>query len=201
MAENMIPLGREAAQVLRTKECLYTALFKLLKTCAYEDITIGQICRKADYSRAVFYNHYHNKEEFFTEIFNRIMELYRYKIEQAAEAGLLTKNYTYVVFLKVLQRNRDFFLLLEHNGVQRLLSEFFMHEPDVLYPKFAHEGTPASQQFQTYFLRYHSEGLSSLCMQWLHEETPLPPEQFAKILQSLYCYDHIRYFLSRENIE
>ena len=72
MAENMIPLGREAAQVLRTKECLYTALFKLLKTCAYEDITIGQICRKADYSRAVFYNHYHNKEEFFTEIFNRI---------------------------------------------------------------------------------------------------------------------------------
>lgn len=60
----MIAIGNEVPQVLRTKQCLYKALFKLLEGRAYEDITVGQICRKADYSRAVFYNHYHSKEEF-----------------------------------------------------------------------------------------------------------------------------------------
>ena len=94
MAESMIALEGEVAQVLRTKQCLYKALFTLLEGRKYEDITVGQICKKADYSRAVFYNHYHSKEEFFEEIFQRIIELYHQKMKKAEDEGRLSPEYS-----------------------------------------------------------------------------------------------------------
>lgn len=191
----MIALGHEAAQVLRTKQCLYKALFKLLEGRAYGDITVGQICKKADYSRAVFYNHYHSKEEFFEEIFDRIIELYHQKITKAKLENRLTLEYSYTVFLKILLRNREFFLLLEKSGNQNLLIEYFMREPENLYPLYAGHKVPGDEPYYSYFLQYHAMGLTGICLEWLRREDPAQVDEFVGVLKRLYGYRQFKQFL------
>ena len=160
MSENMIAIGNEVPQVLRTKQCLYKALFKLLEGRAYEDITVGQICRKADYSRAVFYNHYHSKEEFFEEIFNRIIEVYHLKLKKAEQENRLTQKYSYTAFFKLLLRYREYFLMLEKSGNQSLLVNYFLREPEKLYPLYIYtQPLVVRWQDPIYFLLHVSVSL------------------------------------------
>lgn len=195
MSENMIAIGNEVPQVLRTKQCLYKALFKLLEGRAYEDITVGQICRKADYSRAVFYNHYHSKEEFFEEIFNRIIEVYHLKLKKAEQENRLTQKYSYTAFFKLLLRYREYFLMLEKSGNQSLLVNYFLREPEKLYPLYADSQAPNSEAYCKYFLRYHAMGLTGACFEWLKQEKPMPAEEFVPIIEKLYGYKQFKLFL------
>lgn len=195
MGRNMIPLGDEVPQVLRTKQCLYEAFFRLLEGRAYEDITVGQICKKADYSRAVFYNHYHSKEEFFEEIFDRIIELYHQKLEKAERENRLTPEYSYKAFLKILLRNKEFFILLEKNGIQNLLVNYFMKEPDRLYLMYSGDRAPNSEDYHEYFLRYHAVGLAGICLEWIKQDEPMPLEEFVSVVEKLYGYKQLKLFL------
>lgn len=47
----------------RTKKWIIEALFELLKTRAYHDITISQIVKKADLGRRTFYRYFKTKDE------------------------------------------------------------------------------------------------------------------------------------------
>lgn len=192
----MIPYEGEVNQVLQTKECLYDALFQLLKSTPYSSVTVGQICRKADFSRAVFYNHYHNKDEFLREIFDRIVAYYHVKIEQADKAGVLNESYTHTIWLKILRRNKDFFLLLDDIGKQDWLTEHLTREYDNLYPRMSHSKQTDNMVFREYFLAYHATGVAGLYIKWLKQDDPLPPDEFAKIIMHLYQYKNIRSFLS-----
>ena len=195
MGRSMITLGNEVPQVLRTKQCLYEAFFKLLEGKTYGDITVGQICKKADYSRAVFYNHYGSKEEFFEEIFNRIIALYHYKIEKAEKEDRLTEEYSYISFLKILQRNREFFVLLEKNGNENLLVNYFMNEPHKLYPLYAGKHMPLADKYRGYFLRYHAMGLAGICFEWLKQDEPVSIDEFVSIVEKPYGYRQFKLFL------
>lgn len=196
MCADMIPIENEINQVLQTKSCLYTALFELLKSRPYESITVGQICKKADFSRAVFYNHYHNKDEFLREIFDRIVFYYHTKIERAEQEHQLTETYTHVTWLRVLSKNKEFFLLLERIGKTEWLVEYLASEFDNLFAKLAHEEPTESELFHNYFVTYHAMGVCGLYMKWLKEDEPLPLEQFSGIIMHLYQYKNIRSFLN-----
>ena len=127
MDVNMVPLGTEVNQVLQTKHALYDAFTQLLDSRAYNDITVGQICKKANFSRAVFYNHYHNKNEFLQEIFNRIIALYHKKIDHAERKGTLTEEFIHTTFLGILQEYKKFFLLLDDIRRLDMLEHFLEH--------------------------------------------------------------------------
>ncbi len=48
----------------KTQEKLHKALLELFTTYTYKDISISDICDKADIKRPTFYNHYKDKEDF-----------------------------------------------------------------------------------------------------------------------------------------
>ena len=169
MDVNMVPLGTEVNQVLQTKHALYDAFTQLLDSRAYNDITVGQICKKANFSRAVFYNHYHNKNEFLQEIFNRIIALYHKKI----------------------------FLLLDDIRRLDMLEHFLEQENYSIFCRAAHlEAAASTTCYCTYLLRYHAIGLSGLYIDWLRRDNPIPVEDFVKILKHLLQYQTIKSFVT-----
>jgi AcrR family transcriptional regulator len=57
---------REDRRIVKTKGALFTAFLELLSEKLYEDITVNEICERADIRRATFYKHYNDKLAFFT---------------------------------------------------------------------------------------------------------------------------------------
>lgn len=59
------------------KECIVTALLKLIYTKPLSAITISELCEKAGVSRMSFYRNYESKEEVFKKRLEELFEEYR----------------------------------------------------------------------------------------------------------------------------
>lgn len=57
---------REDRRIVKTKAALFNAFLDLLSEKLFEDITVNEICERADIRRATFYKHYNDKLAFFT---------------------------------------------------------------------------------------------------------------------------------------
>ena len=55
---------KEDARIIKTKENLISSFEELLATKKFENITINEICQKADIRRATFYKHFEDKYDF-----------------------------------------------------------------------------------------------------------------------------------------
>ena len=75
--------------VVRSKESIAAAMFRLMSCDSYQLLTITQICQEADISRQTFYHHFKEKEE--------ILEYYLYSrfftyTEKHPDTGDMTRN-------------------------------------------------------------------------------------------------------------
>lgn len=59
--------GKEDLRVKKTKQALNSAFAELIKEKPFEDISINELCNKADVRRATFYKHFKDKYDFVTE--------------------------------------------------------------------------------------------------------------------------------------
>jgi len=60
-------------RIQRTKQALRNALLELIKEKGYDSISVEEITRRADLSRATFYLHYKDKEDLLVEEFHEIV--------------------------------------------------------------------------------------------------------------------------------
>lgn len=69
----VLRLSNEASNKL-TRECLRTALMKLMEQKPYDQISITEIIKKAGVSRTAFYRNYGSKDELIAEITNEVTD-------------------------------------------------------------------------------------------------------------------------------
>ena len=55
---------KEDIRITKTKKALSEAFFKMLSVTPLEDITVNDLCQKADVRRATFYKHFRDKSDF-----------------------------------------------------------------------------------------------------------------------------------------
>lgn len=67
--------NKDDRRVKRTKKSIREAFLSLLEQKDYDQITVTDIIEKADYNRATFYRHYHDKAELVDEIVEQQIEL------------------------------------------------------------------------------------------------------------------------------
>ena len=61
-------------RIIRSKESLISALVSLLKNRSIEELTISELCEKADVNRNTFYSHYSDINDLFDELKGKYME-------------------------------------------------------------------------------------------------------------------------------
>lgn len=60
----------EDKRICKTRELLRCSLRKILEEKSFEDVTVMEICKKADISRITFYARYKDKDELLRNLFN-----------------------------------------------------------------------------------------------------------------------------------
>ncbi len=85
--------NKEDLRVQKTKAALNEAFTNLLAEKSFEDISVNEICVKAEIRRATFYKHFDDKNHFLREYIGFLRQRYEKNTNQAEKTGITTRYY------------------------------------------------------------------------------------------------------------
>ena len=164
---------RNSANVF-AKECIATALFKLMKDKNYEDITITDIAKKAGVSRVTYYRNYNSKEDIITQYVDEL----GYQFHQKTKHLDLTKDtHTCVLtFFRYWRKQEEFLLSLQQANLSYIMLEHIK--------KSIHQFTKTAHQKYEAF--HYVGSMHTILFEWIKGGTKESPEEMAEIICSLY---------------
>ncbi len=149
---------------IESKKKIRVAFMELMKYEPYDEITIKQICMKANVSRQTFYNHYENKDVIFSDLY---MEL----LEELCIAKMNSIDYFYSdEFLNILidtfDEWSDLFVALKKWDVLHYLTK---NNLDMIASLIINKTEDDYiKKYPNYFLNYIYEPLTSICLNWIY---------------------------------
>ena len=116
-------------RVQKTYRSLTQALQELLTEKSLEEITVTELCERAQTRKATFYKHFGDKYELFTFIIRELQEEYDNSVQETANDHDAETYYTgmFLYYLEFLENHEDVFLKIlsspSHETIIALLSE------------------------------------------------------------------------------
>ena len=84
---------KEDIRITRTKEALTKAFFEMLIEMSLEDISINDLCVKADVRRATFYKHFRDKSDFVFSVIAATRDRFDAKVRSRDTVPQTIKEY------------------------------------------------------------------------------------------------------------
>ncbi len=123
-------------RIIKTKNNLKSTLITMLKEKPFEQITVKELCDRAQTSRITFYTHYSDKCELVSDIFadmrsRATAEYHRLQLENNAD-GDIVGEYLNVLdgILNTYYENYDFFMHT-HTDISPMLGHMYYREIEV----------------------------------------------------------------------
>lgn len=174
-------------RVRRTKELLSRALFSLLETKNYQDISVKELCEAADINRGTFYLHYKDIYDMVEQIERNILSQFEELISKYASISLDANPnpLIYDIFQFAMDNHTLFAALLGKNGdisfllkIKKLFRERLMELYASTFPQ------EELTRFE-YFYHFAAAGCIGLIEHWLLSETPESPEEMAALTNDI----------------
>ena len=152
-----------------TKDCIYEALWELLKQYPYNSITITQIAQKAGVSRNAIYRNFESKDMIIRK---RLLEGYRNFVKKMNSSQISTyKEYVYFVFEQMCA-NKD----IAETLIKADLSEFLLESFGYIKGSFK---TNTENEF---YENYRICGALFVYITWILNGCNETPQQLADII-------------------
>ena len=162
--------SKEANEICR--ECIQTALIRLMKTKELKDITITELTRLAGVSRTTYYRNYYDKEDVLQDLFKGLM--------QEITAEILAAKTVYGTALAVfngIQKNADVYsLLMKADYAELMLREV---------TRIASADTPADAPLEQMRIVFLTGALFNMVRVWMDTGMHLTPEQMADMYMEI----------------
>lgn len=157
-----------------TKLMFRKALAQLMKNKHISQISIREICEKAELNRSTFYLHYKNVYDLLEEIEN--------EIAAEADKAIDFKKESQIRFLKYLRENQDYYHILLTSNDFNFMRKYHEKVLDKLM-KIMNLGV--NENRQKYILSYALEGSMCVVRKWAENGFYESPEEIGDILQKL----------------
>ena len=162
--------SKEASEICR--ECIQTALIRLMKTKELNEISITELTKTAGVSRTTYYRNYYNKEDVLQDLFSGLMK------EIATE--ILASKTVYDTALAVftgIRRNAEVYqILLKAHYTKAMLEEI---------TRIASSDIPEDQPLEQMRIVFLTGALFNMVCMWLDTGMRQTPEQMADIYMEI----------------
>lgn len=148
-----------------SKECMFTALIRLLKTKEFNEITITQITKLAGVSRMAFYRNYQKKEDiiasYANDIFDELLKTFKSKTLHDMRIGIAF----YFSFFK--EKHQVISILIKSGQTDIFYEAFYgaVAETFKTKPSKANE----NPVYIDYLARYATSGLFRVLIEWINK--------------------------------
>lgn len=162
-------------RVLKTKTALTDALFELLETKEIADISVTELCEKADVNRRTFYIHYSNVDDIFEDYENELSEQV-YQTMKNANGDIETLLDTFDSILSSnFQGFKQLCLNQKHHALIDRLQRMLFH---TLEDSLLVDNPSANDQL---VLQYLSSGLINSYIYWFEHPDKMSYQELAII--------------------
>ena len=177
-------------RVQRSKAALKQTFLQLLQDKPFEQITISEIVRKANYNRGTFYAHFESKERLLDEIVDDVMKKMIQHIRNPYRAlttvNLVEMNAEDITLFSYFMENKKLFriLLSDHIRVDfrfrmaKAIEELFITE-------YEYELEEESILDLKLLYIYRSHGIAGIIIRWIEEDFPEKPEYMSQQIVAL----------------
>ncbi len=155
-------------RILYTKKVIKESLIELLQHKKIHEVTVTDICKKANINRGTFYTHYKDAYDLLKsiedELFNQILEY----IEETPVEDY--KNILLLKALELIDENKELCRILfskqmENNIMDRIIYIANKSEIDKLI-----SSSKVDDVFLDYFIKYSVGGVFSVIQTWLEND-------------------------------
>lgn len=110
-SKDILKLSNEESNKI-SRECLQTAIIRLMAYKKLEDITITELVKEAGVSRNAFYRNYSSKKDIILELCNSIINITSNLITSSKDKKLRYK-YLQNLFFEIKENSQNFMLLFQ----------------------------------------------------------------------------------------
>ena len=168
---------KQAERVDRTKKNISLALYALLLRKSYEEITVSDICRKADISRVSFYHYYDKKDDILVQFSD---EKFAEFFDDFTKLESMTFEDLIVELFRFLKRNSRQLTILRYANKENILLEQFHSYGRYLFSHTLTSELLKGKKDNPFLLPFLVGGLFQTIMSWLDEGMMTSPEEVAK---------------------
>ena len=160
----------------RTKKNISLALYALLLRKPYDEITVSDICRKADVSRVSFYHYYDKKDDILIQFSDeRFAEFF----DDFTKLESLTFEDLVIELFRFLKKNSRQLAILRYSKKEDILLEQFYSYGRYIFSNSLTSNILKDTDNQ-FLIPFLVGGLFQVIMRWLDEGMASTPEEMAK---------------------
>lgn len=174
---------KEDRRARMTREFLKHALIDLMKSKNINEISVKELCEKADVNRSTFYKHYNTVTELYEDTIRDVTENFRYITQYAEKEGTLLKSNYIESILNYVENNRDLFLVILSEKGNVGFGEFLVKNTDYIL-----NGYDDITELKRYCIYFVVSGMSSIIWKWLNEEERMSAHAVAVLISSLLAH-------------
>ncbi|MDT3117142.1 TetR/AcrR family transcriptional regulator [Staphylococcus aureus] len=174
------------SRVTKTINRIHDGMINLLKTKAYNDITVKDICEKSQISRTTFYTHYKTKDDFIYSYLNTLLK-------EAKKKFLKSETLTQAIFLKKMV----YFWLSEGQLILMLLGDENAYKLHQVIKKSLQQrieinvvpvlNTKMLTTKEKYFLLiFMSNAIIGVLQDWVKRGYKESPKEVAEIMNKIF---------------
>lgn len=175
-------------RVVYTKKIIKESLIELLQDNEIHEITVTDICKKADINRGTFYTHYKDAYDLLQsiedELFDQIMQ---YVMENPIEKHLDT---LLLNVFELISQNRSLckILFCKQRG-SKILDRILYIAHKINLDKVI-KSSKVDEVYLDYLIRYSIGGILSIIQTWLENDLKESPADLVNFLNNVVNYKH-----------
>lgn len=175
---------KELYPVDATKMRISEALIDLMRTNDFHSITVTDLVREADISRATFYRHFDGKVQVVHYYFDCLVR--RFKINEHMSADSMEEYYESIKYVfDVIKKNKRLLRIVVNADFGSIILKYIDDRYTRPYQEAGVEKIPL-------YLYVFSGGVYNVVLKWLDEDCVTPSDELAKIIVSLTPYEFIK---------
>ena len=159
------------------------SLIELMRTQDFHSISITDIVKEADISRATFYRHFNTKEAVIYFYFDRLVE--RFRISEHISPKTVDEYYEAVKYVfNVIKKNKRVLKIVVRADFGSMILKYIDDQYTRRYRDAGIEKIPMA-------VYIFSGSIYNLVLKWLDEDCETSSEEMAKIVVSVTPYEFI----------
>lgn len=162
------------------KECLFTALIKLMDQKDFKDIKITEIAQKAGVSRMTYYRTYDSKEDILIQYFKDQAQQVLLAISEHPEYNT---NEIFCLYFSFFKEHAHLMEYLYKAGLLKEVMQRFLSFVAEAYEK-SNAHSPEDPH-KAYAISFISGGLFLLLLHWIEHGLMETPEEMARITMQI----------------
>lgn len=176
---------KDNQRVRLTKRIFRESLITLMQEKHLHQITVSELCEKAELNRSTFYKYYGNTYDIMAEIENEIMEQSKVcisKIDASDISAVIRPLYKLVCYIR---DNVEIYRLIVHNNVS---DDFLVQMIDNAF-ELLHDNSNIiksdNEKYKGYIFSYLISGSITIIKEWIDMGLRESPEEIADLIYKI----------------